>query len=389
MTTLPKYKVVHPFYHSKPGILRLGDMVDFSFEIEDADGCIKQLVSYLDGNHTIEEIYERLMRDFPSLTIEDVSDAVESIDELGFLYDESEEKSIALTADERKRYKGNLNYFSFFSNLAVPPSHFQQKLNEANVTILGMGAFGCSILFNLAGLGVKKVRIVDFDHVELSNLNRQMLFNEQDLGKLKVDAAKNFMNSFFSEMEIEAINKEISSQEDVEELISGSDVVVVCADQPPAAIQRWINKACVEMNIPFFGGGINLTMGSLFGVIPGETACLDCDLYQHGQMSNDIPSIVERFFETNFIPPNNAIAPNLMIITGMVAAEVMNYITGMDKLISPGKSIRFDFRTMEKKVLREIPRYEENCPTCGKGVGSSPIFEAFNNSDFIRKPVKR
>ena len=147
---------------------------------------------------------------------------------------------------------------------------------QKKVTILGSGAFGSTLLSSFAGLGVTNVRIADFDRVELSNLNRQLLFKESDIGRLKIEVAEEFVTERNSSMSVETIRKKISSVDDVKELIADSDLVILAADTPFFFIQRWVNTACVELEIPYIAGGVNVTEGTFYHISPKKTPCLDC-----------------------------------------------------------------------------------------------------------------
>lgn len=380
----PKFKDVHPFYEIKPGLVRLGD-ARHSFEIEDDSGCIYKMLTLLDGKHTLDEILELLVPQYPDLTKEEIHEAINQLNQLGFLYDQAGDEKTFLTSAQRERFKGNLNYFSIFADLSTPPCSYQERILQSKVTILGMGAFGCSILFNLAGLGVKDVRIVDFDTVGLSNLNRQMLFNEKDIGRAKIEVAEEFMSRFYSDMRIEKISAQIRSAEDVTRSIAGSDLVVLAADQPFYVLPRWVNASCIKLGIPYIMGGITLKLGTFFAVVPQQSACLDCELYALGQQHADLASFLEKTMDFNFIPPNMATAPALQMTTGMISAEAMRLLSGLGGMQSIGARVEIDLVTFEKRM--EVAYRQEQCPTCGKGDGRQPIFHVFNKQEYQMRSV--
>lgn len=387
MERRPIFKNIHPVYEVQPGLLRLGELVGTAVELDDPNGSIEQMIRMMDGTRTSADLHQALLADYPELTRAEVEGALEALHELGFLYDQCLEEQVTLTAEERDRYKGNLNLFAHYANFSQSPGMIQERLKNAKVTVLGMGAFGSSLLFQLAGLGVGQVRIVDFDTVELSNLNRQMLFSEPDLGRLKIDVAKEFMARFNSTMQIETVELEIRSSADVERVIAGSDLVIQAADQPFFILMQWVNKAVVKHNIPLVGGGIQLSGGTMYAVLPGKSGCMDCMLLRRTDEAEDYPEIVERFLQSRYIPPNSATAPTLMQITSHIGMEALRILTGIGEVLTAGKLMHYDFMTWQQEVMTDFERDEDRCPTCGHGDPNHPVFRIAQNSDFSGRPV--
>ncbi|HEU4965054.1 MAG TPA: ThiF family adenylyltransferase, partial [Bacilli bacterium] len=160
MERRPIFKHIHPVYELTPGVVRLGEQFGVAVDLEDEQGSVRRLVQLLDGTRTLEQVHMEMMAHFPALTRQELDEAVSALHEMGFLYDRASEEQTELTAQERDRYKGNLNLFEYYANFDRAPAHFQERLKQAKVTILGMGAFGSSLLFNLAGLGVLHAKIV-------------------------------------------------------------------------------------------------------------------------------------------------------------------------------------------------------------------------------------
>jgi molybdopterin-synthase adenylyltransferase len=387
MERRPKFKHIHPVFRPEPGIVRLGELFGTAVELDDPNGAIERLCRLMDGTRTIEQLCADMLAADPELTREEISEAVDGIHSLGFLYDAAQEERAGLTERERTRYKGNLNLFMQYANFEQSPAMIQERLKRAKVTILGMGAFGSSLLFNLAGLGVERVRIVDFDKVELSNLNRQMLFNEGDLGRPKIEVAREFMARFHSGMEIETLSMEIASAADAQQAVAGSDLVILSADQPFFVLPHWINQACVKLGVPLIGGGILLTQGTFFSMVPGQTGCLDCMMLHRVERAEDYPQIVEEYMDSRFMPPNSATAPTLMTVTGIIATEVLRCLTGIAPMQSAGRMLGYDFMTLEMREIQAWPRYEAACPTCGHGDPEQPIFRLIRKPEYASRSV--
>ncbi|HSX03880.1 MAG TPA: ThiF family adenylyltransferase [Rhabdochlamydiaceae bacterium] len=175
-----------------------------------------------------------------------------------------------------ERYDRHLNYFSLNG---LDPMKAQNELKKLRFTFLGMGGIGNWIALNLVGLGVKSFQLIDPDVIELSNLTRQILFSEDDVGKFKVDIARQELKQRNRHISIEAIKDKIT-KDSVSQFISDTDFVILSADKPFFSIQKWVNEACVQRQIPLlnvgYAGGEGV-MGPL--VIPGVSSCLACSGY--------------------------------------------------------------------------------------------------------------
>ncbi len=363
MSYRPEFKKVYPLYKIDD-VIHMGSRHNF-VEIPDEDGSIYDLLKLMDGTRTVDEIKQKIIEKYPHVTSEEVDEAIAEIDRLGFISDASALERTQLTEKERDRFKGNLNFFSFFANSRQSNFEIQEKLNNSTVTIIGMGGFGTNILYNMAGLGVKNVRIADFDRVELSNLNRQLLFNEKDIGRPKIEVAKEFMADFHSDMKIETTLMKVESSKQVEELAAGSDLVLLAADEPMIKLAQWVNKACVKLNIPYIVGGMGIDSGEFYSIIPGQSGCVDCMHLYFLKTNENYEAATRQLLD--FRPPNWGTAPGVAIITAMISLEATKILTGVGPLVANGKMYSINVHTLESEILHEWERYEEECPTCGAG----------------------
>jgi len=151
----------------------------------------------------------------------------------------------------------------------------QKRLLNSSVVVAGCGGLGSMISNCLVRAGVGSVTIVDRDFVELDNLQRQILFDEEDVkrGSPKSLAAAEKLRRINSEVRIEPIVAEISP-ENIEDLIKGTDLVFDGTDN--FETRFLINDACLKLGVPWIYGGIMETRGLCFAIIPGETPCFRC-----------------------------------------------------------------------------------------------------------------
>ncbi|MFC5470972.1 HesA/MoeB/ThiF family protein [Cohnella suwonensis] len=345
--------------------LRIGELIPKrAVEIEDEDGSIAKLIRLMDGTRDTDQIWDEMKRDHSELTMDDLIQMVSELDELGFLEDARAEGLTRLSLEERDRYKANLNYFSLYSTMTKSSIHLQEQLKQAHITIIGVGTLGSGILFNLACLGVESVRIVDFDRVERSNLNRQILYDEQDIGRRKIDAAADNIRRFHSAMKIEAVDLEMTSAETAKHVIAGSSLVVLAADQPFVQLERWVNQACLELRVPWIGGGVNLVEGQFYSVIPGQTGCIECNHLIQNEADASRASFLTEYLASGFRMPSTAIAAHYMLLIGAVASEIARMLTGFAPLQSAGKVIAMDFHTYTSEVRMDFTATHPRCPLC-------------------------
>lgn len=148
----------------------------------------------------------------------------------------------------------------------------QSKLTTAKIFIAGMGALGCSVALNLALMGVKNIIICDYDTVEISNLSRQILFFEKDIDRYKVEAAKENLERWNPEINITTYNMKL--QKVRKEIYENVDIIIDGLDTFGA--RRFLNSIAIDLKKPLIHGGLFGWMGNVQYVIPGETACLEC-----------------------------------------------------------------------------------------------------------------
>ncbi len=161
----------------------------------------------------------------------------------------------------------------------------QKKLLESSVVIVGCGALGTVAANNLARAGVGKISIIDRDFVELNNLQRQMLFDEKDVGTPKAIAAAEKISEINSEIEIFPVIKDLNYT-NVEELLIGADLVIDGTDN--IQTRMLVNDVCVKNGIPWIYTGAIGTSGMSMNIIPGK-ACIRC-LYPGVPKAGSLPT---------------------------------------------------------------------------------------------------
>jgi adenylyltransferase/sulfurtransferase len=194
----------------------------------------------------------------------------------------------------------------------------QQNLKKAKVLLIGAGGLGCPILLYLAAAGVGKIGIVDGDVVSISNLNRQVLYGESDLGKNKAETAARYFQGKYSDIQWEVF-PEFISVENAQELISGYDLVIDGSDNFPT--RYLVNDACVLLGKPLVFGAIYQHEGQVSVFNLGENACNYRDLYPKMPSASEVPNCSE----TGVLGVLPGIIGNLM------ALEAIKVLSGFGK----------------------------------------------------------
>lgn len=224
----------------------------------------------------------------------------------------------------------------------------QQKLLASKAVVIGCGALGSSIANLLARAGIGHLVVVDRDFIELNNLQRQVLFDEDDIARKlpKAVAAAEKLRRINSQIEIEPIVADVSS-ENIEALIKSASVVLDGTDN--FETRYLINDACVKHNIAWiYGGGIAST-GMTLTIRPGVSACLRC-LYKNPPRPGSLATC----------DTAGVVAPIIQVISAWQVTEALKLLTGQGKL-NEGL-MHFDVweNVCESFKLERRP----DCPTC-------------------------
>jgi hypothetical protein len=182
-------------------LLRPSAGADVQIENPDAEG--RRLLAALDGGLTREELEERFGGDA-------VSDLLAQLEELGLVEDAADDDLIPATTIER--FDRQIRYFADVTT-GPTPSHCQARLESARLVVLGVGGLGGWSALSLACCGVGEMLLVDGDRVEESNLNRQVLYTEADIGRLKVEVAAERLGAFNSRMRLDTVPERVDCDE--------------------------------------------------------------------------------------------------------------------------------------------------------------------------------
>jgi len=218
----------------------------------------------------------------------------------------------------------------------------QEKLKKAKIFVAGAGGLGSPLLFYLAAAGLGHFTIVDNDQISLSNLNRQILYKQSQIGQFKVDLASKIIKEFNPNVIITKIKDKITSI-NVEELIGDNDLIIDCLDN--FTTRFLLNKVSVQRRIPLLHAGVADFNGQVTFLNPPLTPCLAC--FAPKKDSEDNLSVMGAV---------------VGIIGSIQAMEVVKYFTGQgENLIN--KIFFFDGLDLKSRIVQV--KKNPNCQVCG------------------------
>jgi molybdopterin/thiamine biosynthesis adenylyltransferase/molybdopterin converting factor small subunit len=222
-----------------------------------------------------------------------------------------------------------------------------EKLRNAKVCVVGVGGIGNPIVTQLTAMGIAKLKIVDRDVVEISNLHRQHLYSEKDIGKVKVEVAAERLRAINPAVEIEPAPLSVTKYTS-ENIIAGFDIVIDALDSIDARYA--LNDACIKFNIPFIYGGALGMMGSICTILPNKSACLRCVFPALSE--DDMPTC-----------STEGVHPSLLyLVGGIQVSEAVKIIMGRQPTLE-NKLLYIDLNELSFDKIQVFRQKE--CPSCG------------------------
>ena len=202
----------------------------------------------------------------------------------------------------------------------------QKILSASSVVIIGAGGLGSNFANHFVRAGFKKVRIIDKDKVELSNLQRQWLYDESDIGKYKAEASFEKLSRVNSEVDIEVVVDEFN-EVNAERLINGFDMVMDATDN--FKTRYLIDDVCTKLNKPWVFTGILGAEAQTMLMVPGVTRTLEQMLPSNADLKDVEPN-----------KQSSVLAPSVSIISSMAFILSLRFL--LDQNYEPGTMFIFD-----------------------------------------------
>jgi molybdopterin-synthase adenylyltransferase len=269
-----------------------------------------------------------------------------------------------LPEEDARRFDRQLPYLAELGD----PRDLQRRLRASRVVVLGCGGLGTWALGALASVGVGSFVLIDDDAIELSNLNRQILYRADDVGRSKVAAAADWVHEFDPSIEVETMARRIEGPGDLGAALDDAAAVLLLADWPPYELARWVNAACVARRVAFLTAGQQpplLKIGPTF--IPGRGACFAC---HELALRRDFPLYAELAEQRRRDPPAaTTLGPASGIIGTMLALEILHLLTGAGPA-THDRALLIDMRTLQTR-WEDVTR-EPDCPVCAARASARP-----------------
>ncbi|MFE1584671.1 HesA/MoeB/ThiF family protein [Streptomyces sp. NPDC058737] len=376
---LPRIKPEHRAYRTVDGHVRIGSVVHgIGAEVRDPDGWVWTLVQAMDGTRSATDVVAEVSRRHPELrlTAPDIAQAMTDLTDAGYVEDAGAEPPAELSERERERYSRGMTLLRWM-DLRPRSSAWEPQLllRRAGVLLIGVGGTGSAAARDLVASGVGRLHCVEPDVVELSNLNRQTLFHEGDLGKPKLDAALTALRALNPDTEVTGERREVRGPADLEDLLTGADsgggpdspapgydALLLAADRP-AAIRRWANQVCLSTGTPWAEAGYRGPLVSVGVFTPGRGACWQClrdaeverrDLRLGPGQDEDVAS--------PRMPWNPANAVTAGLSGGLLAHAALMLLCGVPP-VEPGCRFGLNLMVPGDPVVQRAQR-RADCPAC-------------------------
>ncbi len=223
----------------------------------------------------------------------------------------------------------------------------QERLLNASALIVGLGGLGSPVAMYLAVAGVGKLILADYDEVDLSNLQRQIIHTRSQIGNRKTSSAQDMLQQLNPECQVQLIHECMDDQA-LDEIMSSSDVVVDCTDNFSSRFA--INRASIRHEVPLVSGSAIRWEGqvSVFNDRPGAP-CYHCLYGDSGELDSSCSA-------------NGILAPVAGIIGSLQATEAIKLLSGAGEVLS-GRLLLVDALEMQLRSLKL--RADPHCPACG------------------------
>lgn len=284
---------------------------------------------------------------------------LKQLEETGFIEDLT--VGHGLDADDVERFAKLLDYFSEFETRTTTRFEPLRRLRESRVAIVGVGGQGSWAAYCLACNGIGRFRLVDGDTVEPSNLNRSILYSDQDIGRPKVEAAREALVRFAPRTQVEIHHEHITSAEQLAEHLDDVDLLVLAGDQPVWLIRYWATRAAIATHVPLLVAS-GVRVGPFF--VPGEDGA--CAMCEWAELLERIPRARDVVRAAHELPRRStgALSPFAAIKGGLVGLEAFNFLSGHAQPMTLGAvwEMSPDLHARITPVSQH-----QRCPGCGIG----------------------
>jgi bacteriocin biosynthesis cyclodehydratase domain-containing protein len=291
-------------------------------------------------------------------SVSEARDCIRVLEKHGLLEYRRDEE--LLTTAELDRFDRQLRYFADLAGPQESAPMLQRRLTEATVVVLGCGGLGSWAASALACAGVGELVLIDDDIVEASNLNRQLLFGEADIGQLKVERAAAALRRHSGQLRVSRVARRIRRAADLADVLPGVDLLIAAADWPPYQLLGWVNEACLAAAVPFITAAQfppRVRVGPL--VIGGQSPCWEC-------IETNARATHPHYAELAAKAPTPSPAATLGAASGvagsLLAMEAIHFLTRRVPPPTSESAVLIDLLTLE--LTRLAVTKDPSCRAC-------------------------
>lgn len=280
------------------------------------DSLVKDVIGSLESEVLESDLINGLSSKY---RIEDVRLCLQALEKEGIVRRCNEDLG-------KGRYSRQLLFIDELTDSPEETIYLQKRIENSKIAVFGIGGIGTWIVNGLYQIGVGEIRITDPDIVKETNLNRQLFFDSIDIGSYKVDVIKTKLR----DTNIVPFKKIVEPNSDLEELVSGCNFLVNCADSPSVTeTTRIIDKYASKDEIPYcVAGGYNLHLGMIGPIIiPGKTHTFD-DFIEHQRKMDPLKDLekIRDIKQTGNLGPIAGAIANIQVM------EIFKYLIGKGRI---------------------------------------------------------
>lgn len=375
MEFYPKLKTCFPLYKNKQGTICIGEVEDTGFLVENPPPFFLDLIELLDGRKSIPEIHDQLTAQNHDLSPESLIEIIDAMKNQGCIENGQTQPS-QLSGEELEFYSRQLAFFSLSEKQGLPGYFYQEKLKSQKVIIFGMGGWGTWISLNLCQAGFGHLVLIDGDKIELSNLNRQVLFQHEDIGQLKSVIARDRLQKINPFINVKAFPHFVKNDAtQIEKILEGGSLILICWSNLSyfleGNVDYKIHELAFQKKIPLLevsADPLEIKIGPYFSN-NGLDPCFKCiqndvksTFYSTDPGMADFQNQALKRLESETHVVSWQSAPALSTMAGLVVDQAIKTITGLSSPLCKGTTLKLSLKDYKMTQMK----YSKNkqCEWC-------------------------
>ena len=291
----------------------------------------KKIFTLKNENRSVQQVLDDLSKK-KTIHHEEYMDDIDAVD----FIDRLKDLNLITTHNEYQEQTPHARQLGYLAAYADNAVNAQEEIQKAKIAVFGLGGIGTELLNHLVGAGVLNFTIIDFDKVEIHNLNRQYLYSTKDVGKQKVDVAKKRILERNAELQINIINSRVDSKQKASDIIDSikPNFAAICLDTPLGTGPQNVANAAWDLKVPSCSAGVGIKKG-FYGPIYHPSKSHQRPPRKYGGEGWGQPRTTSHSF-----------GPTNSIISAMMAKEIIHDLCGIATNESYQAKSVFDFETM-------------------------------------------